>query len=168
MIWFFATLVVLALGAVGVVAAGRGAPMSRVYDDRPDVVVPAEGPLTGDDVRSVRFSLAFRGYRMSEVDALLARLSDQLPEDAESAQTCTEHAPSRLEDAPKSRRVGSKVHAEPAESAQTCTEDAPSRLESAPKSRRVGANVHEEDAESDPESPAPGKRRWWRRTASKP
>ena len=76
--WFFAILVVLAMGAIAVVAAGRGTPMAEEYDDRPDALVPAEGPLTADDLRRVRFSLAFRGYRMSEVDALLDRLAHQL------------------------------------------------------------------------------------------
>lgn len=75
MTWVFAILAVLALGGVAVVAAGRGAPLAPAYDDRPDAVVPAEGPLSGDDLRRVRFSLAFRGYRMSEVDALLDRLA---------------------------------------------------------------------------------------------
>jgi DivIVA domain-containing protein len=75
MMWFFAILVVLAMGGVAVVAAGRGAPMAPAYDDRPDVTVPAEGELGADDLRRVRFSLAFRGYRMSEVDALLDRLA---------------------------------------------------------------------------------------------
>ncbi len=75
MVWLFAILVVLALGAIAVVASGRGALMERAYDDRPDAVVPAEGPLSGADLRRVRFSLAFRGYRMSEVDALLDRLA---------------------------------------------------------------------------------------------
>ncbi len=75
MVWVFAVLAVLALGAIAVVASGRGTPMERAYDDRPDAVVPAEGPLSGDDLRRVRFSLAFRGYRMSEVDALLDRLA---------------------------------------------------------------------------------------------
>ena len=67
--------VVLAMGGVAVVAAGRGAPMGPAYDDRPDVTVPRDGVLGADDLRSVRFSLAFRGYRMSEVDALLDRLA---------------------------------------------------------------------------------------------
>jgi DivIVA domain-containing protein len=40
--------------------------------------VPASGPLTGEDLRRVRFSLAFRGYRMSEVDALLDRMATDL------------------------------------------------------------------------------------------
>jgi len=74
-VWVFAVLAVLALGAIAVVAAGRGTPMERAYDDRPDAVVPAEGTLSGDDLRRVRFSLAFRGYRMSEVDALLDRIA---------------------------------------------------------------------------------------------
>ena len=78
--WFFAILVVLAMGAIAVVAAGRGTPMAEEYDDRPDALVPAEGPLTADDLRRVRFSLAFRGYRMSEVDALVARLAAELAE----------------------------------------------------------------------------------------
>ena len=77
MIWFFAVLVVLALGAVAVVAAGRGAPMEQAYDDAPDSLVPAEGPLTADDLRRVRVPIALRGYRMAEVDALLDRLAEE-------------------------------------------------------------------------------------------
>ena len=75
--WFFAILIVLALGGVALVAAGRGAPLAEVYDDRPDADVPAAGPLKADDLRRVRFSLAFRGYRQSEVDALLDRLASE-------------------------------------------------------------------------------------------
>ena len=78
MMWLFAILLVLAMGAIALLAAGKGTPMSEVYDDRPDALVPAEGDLTGDDLRKVRFSLAFRGYRMSEVDALLERLASQV------------------------------------------------------------------------------------------
>ena len=78
MMWFFAILVVLALGAIALVAAGRGAPLAQEYDDRPDAMVPADGPIRATDLRRVRFSLAFRGYRMSEVDALLDRLATQL------------------------------------------------------------------------------------------
>jgi DivIVA domain-containing protein len=81
MMWFFAILVVLVMGGVAALAAGRGAPMSEVYDDRPDALVPSEGPLRPEDVRRVRFSLAFRGYRMSEVDALLDRVAHQLDDE---------------------------------------------------------------------------------------
>ncbi|MDI6911909.1 DivIVA domain-containing protein [Nocardioides sp.] len=76
--WFFAVLIVLALGGIAMVAAGRGAPLAEAYDDRPDAGVPAKGPLAAEDLRRVRFSLAVRGYRMSEVDALLDRLATQL------------------------------------------------------------------------------------------
>lgn len=78
MVWFFALVVVLVLGAVAVVASGRGGSMAEVYDDRPDAAVQADGPLTPHDLRTVRFSTAFRGYRMSEVDVLLDRLAAEL------------------------------------------------------------------------------------------
>ena len=83
MMWLFAILLVLAMGGIALLAAGKGTPMSEVYDDRPDALVPAEGDLTGDDLRRVRFSLAFRGYRMSEVDTLLERLAAQVDGPAE-------------------------------------------------------------------------------------
>lgn len=79
MMWLFAVLIVLTMGGVALVASGRTGALPEEYDDRPDALVPA-GPLQGSDLRKVRFSLAFRGYRMSEVDTLLARLADQLEE----------------------------------------------------------------------------------------
>jgi DivIVA domain-containing protein len=51
--------------------------MSPAYGDSPDALVPADGPVTADDLRRVRFPLAFRGYRMAEVDALLERLAEE-------------------------------------------------------------------------------------------
>jgi DivIVA domain-containing protein len=78
MMWFFAILLVLVMGGIAVIAAGRGAPLGEVYDDRPDALVPADRELGPEDLRRVRFSLAFRGYRMSEVDALLDRVARQL------------------------------------------------------------------------------------------
>ncbi|MEQ6903237.1 DivIVA domain-containing protein [Nocardioides sp. YIM 152588] len=75
MMWVFAVLIVLAMGVIALLAAGRGEPMQPAYDDRPDALVPEGRPLGAEDLRRVRFSLAFRGYRMSEVDALLERLA---------------------------------------------------------------------------------------------
>jgi DivIVA domain-containing protein len=80
MTWFFAFLVVAVVGAVVVAATGPGGGMAPVYDDRPDARIPADGPLTASDLREVRFSTAFRGYRMSEVDALLDRLAAEAPD----------------------------------------------------------------------------------------
>lgn len=85
MTWVFAALVVAALGGVAAAASGRFGAMPEVYDDRPDLPVPPDGPLGSDDLRRVRFSLAFRGYRMSEVDELLDRLAAQLDERAPEA-----------------------------------------------------------------------------------
>jgi DivIVA domain-containing protein len=78
MTWFFAILVVVLLGGVAVVASGRGGSMAETFDDRPDALVPGDRPLAAPDLRRVRFSTAFRGYRMSEVDALLDRLAAEL------------------------------------------------------------------------------------------
>lgn len=75
MMWFFAVLVVLLMGAIAAVAAGRGTPMSEVEHDRLAVDLPADRPLTAEDLRRVRFPLALRGYRMADVDALLDRLA---------------------------------------------------------------------------------------------
>ncbi len=78
MMWVFAVLIVLAMGVIAMLAAGHGEPMAPAYDDRPDALVPADRPIGGADLRRVRFSLALRGYRMAEVDALLARLAHEL------------------------------------------------------------------------------------------
>ena len=87
MMWLFAVLIVLAMGGVAVVASGRGGSMAPAYDDRPDLDLPDDRPLAARDLRAVRFPLAVRGYRMSDVDTLLARLATELedrdaPDDA--------------------------------------------------------------------------------------
>jgi DivIVA domain-containing protein len=101
--WFFAILLVLAMGGIAVVASGRGRPMADVYDDRPDATVPRDRELRADDLRRVRFSLAFRGYRMSEVDALLDRLAREM-EDAAVASAGEDTADGDVgDDAPERR-----------------------------------------------------------------
>lgn len=86
MTWVLATLVVACLGLVGVLASGRwGGSLPEVHDDRPDTRLDdgplPDGPLGPEDIRRVRFPLAVRGYRMEDVDALLARVADQLERD---------------------------------------------------------------------------------------
>ncbi|MGD8148624.1 DivIVA domain-containing protein [Ornithinimicrobium sp. Y1694] len=72
-------VVVLLLGA------GAAWLVSRV--DVPGVAAPVQtqsaeplrpGALNAEDVHDVRFDQAVRGYRMSQVDAALARLADEL------------------------------------------------------------------------------------------
>ena len=79
--WFLALLIVLAMGGVAAVAAGHGGSLGQAYDDRADVRLPADRPVTGEDLRGLRFNTALRGYRASEVDALIDRLADQLDRD---------------------------------------------------------------------------------------
>ena len=80
MTWFFGIVVVLVLGGIAAVAAGRGGVMPDDDRDLPPSRVPDVGPLTAEHLRHVRFPLALRGYRMADVDALLSRLASQLEE----------------------------------------------------------------------------------------
>lgn len=71
-------LLLAVIAAVAVLAAGGGDSFSTAPPDRsPHGALPA-GELAGDDVDRLRFSLAFRGYRMDEVDDVLDRLSQEL------------------------------------------------------------------------------------------
>jgi len=78
MMWLFAIMIVLAMGGIAMVASGRGGSMAPAYDDRPDLVLPTDRPIGAQDLRTVRFPLALRGYRMSDVDDLLARLATEI------------------------------------------------------------------------------------------
>lgn len=78
MTWFLCIIIVAVLAATFVVAARGGVTMDGAYDDRRDVTLPADRALRADDVRAVRFTVGFRGYRKEEVDALLARLESEL------------------------------------------------------------------------------------------
>ena len=101
MMWFFSVLVVVVMGVTAMVAAGRFGGLAETYDDRPDSRVPDDGPLTAEDLEAVRFTSALRGYRMSEVDALLDRLAEEL---RAAREADTVGAPDRAEpDAEESR-----------------------------------------------------------------
>lgn len=93
MTWFFAVLIVLVMGGVAAVAAGKGGSLGPAYDDLPDVRLPAEGPLTAEHLREIRFSTAVRGYRADEVDALLERLARQLEPPRESRREPARETP---------------------------------------------------------------------------
>jgi DivIVA domain-containing protein len=73
-----ALLGVLAVLFVAAVLATREGPvMADAPQDLPDLGLPS-GPLQARDVEAVRFSMAPRGYRMSEVDEVLDRLAAEL------------------------------------------------------------------------------------------
>jgi DivIVA domain-containing protein len=65
---------------------GRGETQPPAELDRSPVELPDDRPVTPDDVRALRISPVFRGYRMSEVDWLLDQFALVLEErDAEIA-----------------------------------------------------------------------------------
>lgn len=71
-----AAVVIVIAVAVGVGAIGGG--LGPPVESRPVLSLPRDaGPA---DIDSLRFSLAFRGYRMDEVDIVLARLGERIAE----------------------------------------------------------------------------------------
>ncbi len=72
---------------------GRGETQPPAELTRSPVELPDDRPVTGDDIRDLRISVAARGYRMTEVDWLLEQLADALEErDAEIASLRTRPA----------------------------------------------------------------------------
>lgn len=59
---------------------GRGETQPPAELDRSPVELPEDRPVVGDDVRALRISPTFRGYRMAEVDWLLDQLARTLDE----------------------------------------------------------------------------------------
>ena len=88
--------VVLVLFAAAVLSTREGPVLAEAPQDLPDLRLP-DGALQPADVEQVRFSLAPRGYRMSEVDAVLDRLAAELAErDRRLAQLGADPAPADL------------------------------------------------------------------------
>lgn len=58
---------------------GRGEEMAPLAPQATPTCLPESG-IVGEDVRSLRFQLALRGYKMSEVDWALRRLATELDE----------------------------------------------------------------------------------------
>jgi DivIVA domain-containing protein len=73
---------------------GRGETQPSAELDRSPVELPDDRPVTPDDIRALRISAAFRGYRMSEVDWLLDQFALVLEDrDAEIAALMARLAP---------------------------------------------------------------------------
>src|SRR4051794_28959657 len=65
---------------------GRGETQPPAELDRSPVELPDDRPVTADDVRALRITAVFRGYRMTEVDWLIEQFALVLEErDAEIA-----------------------------------------------------------------------------------
>lgn len=91
---------------------GRGETQPPADPDRSPVELPVTRPVTGDDVRGLRISVAVRGYRMTEVDWLLEQLARTLDErDTEIAALTRRLHPSPADGA-KSGRTAPAVDEE--------------------------------------------------------
>jgi DivIVA domain-containing protein len=84
MVMFLFLVVALAVvvGAVtlAVVGGGESAPLPEAAPERLHDPLPASRPVSRADVEALRFPVAARGYRMSDVDDALSRLGAELAE----------------------------------------------------------------------------------------
>ena len=79
-LWVFFGLIAVSglLYLVITVVFGPGGERSTAEPDSVPMDVPQGRILNADDLEKVRLPVAFRGYRMAEVDALLDRIGDEL------------------------------------------------------------------------------------------
>jgi DivIVA domain-containing protein len=98
-----ALAVVVAAVTLAVVGGGEGdGPLPEAAPERLQDFLPPDRPVGRADIENLRFPLAARGYRMSDVDDALSRLGAELAErdariaDLESALAGAQAAASHL------------------------------------------------------------------------
>ncbi|HEX4222377.1 MAG TPA: DivIVA domain-containing protein [Pseudonocardiaceae bacterium] len=84
---------------------GRGEELPPLPPGASPTRLPA-GELIGDDVRSVRFQQVLRGYKMSEVDWVLARLGTEIDELRARLAETDGQAPKAVEEHPEQANAG--------------------------------------------------------------
>ena len=72
-----AAVIGLVVFGIAVFVFGRGEQLAPLSPRTSPTELPDAG-MTGADVRKVRFAMAVRGYRMSDVDWALERMADEL------------------------------------------------------------------------------------------
>ncbi|GAA3296875.1 DivIVA domain-containing protein [Streptomyces cinereospinus] len=75
-----ALAVVAAAVTLAVVGGGERGPLPEAAPERLHDPLPPYRPLAREDVDALRFPLALRGYRMTDVDDALNRLAAELAE----------------------------------------------------------------------------------------
>jgi len=116
---------------------GRGETQPPADARRSPVELPDDRDVVGDDVRALRISVAFRGYRMSEVDWLLDQFAQVLDErDAEIATLRAGSGP-RAHGAHAAEVRAAEVVAERADVSDTDPEGVP--VAAGDEERRTGA-----------------------------
>lgn len=72
-----AALIGAVVFAIAVFVFGRGEQLAPLSPRTSPTELP-DGAMTGSDVESLRFAMALRGYRMSDVDWALSRLGAEI------------------------------------------------------------------------------------------
>jgi len=72
-----AAVIGLVVFGIAVFVFGRGEQLAPLSPRTSPTELPDDA-VTGDDVRKVRFAMALRGYRMSDVDWALERMANEL------------------------------------------------------------------------------------------
>ena len=75
--------------AVFAVTIGHGGSMTQFRPDWPGKSLPEDRTVRAQDLAEAQFSLAFRGYRMAEVDDALDRLAVEIAERDEQIERLT-------------------------------------------------------------------------------
>ncbi|WP_237534552.1 DivIVA domain-containing protein, partial [Streptomyces sp. SID3343] len=78
MFWIQLVVVTGVIFTIAAVVLGAGGSLPDAYREQPELRMPEDHPLTSADVDHIRFPVVFRGYRMSEVDDVLDRLTSEL------------------------------------------------------------------------------------------
>jgi DivIVA domain-containing protein len=91
--WFMLIALVAVVAGVALAVLGDGGPLRDVEPDRLDHRLPEERAVGRADIDGLRLPVALRGYRMTDVDDVLDRLSAELAErDARIAELEAERA----------------------------------------------------------------------------
>lgn len=99
--------------AITVFVFGRGEQMAPLPSRTSPTELPDDG-ITGPDVRAVRFAMALRGYRMSDVDWALERLATELDGlRAQLAERSAETVPAPADDLAQRRALAADRVADP-------------------------------------------------------
>jgi DivIVA domain-containing protein len=75
--------------AIFAVTIGHGGSMTQFKPDWPGRPLPEDRTVRAQDLAEAQFSLAFRGYRMAEVDEALDRLAVEIAERDEQIERLT-------------------------------------------------------------------------------
>lgn len=102
----FVVVAAVVVFAVAAAAVGRGDGLEEPFPDMERPYLP-DGRIHAVDIDDVHFAVAFRGYRMDQVDAVLDRLAEELINrdqhisqlerivHAQTVQSATSYAPPR-------------------------------------------------------------------------